>query len=122
MSRLVFAALSAALLAGCANVKLAQPQPAMANVVAARAREAPGIAVGKFSLAAAAKPGTDKQVTVRGSPIAVENNGTFSGYLRETLISDLKAAGKYDAASAVVVEGELTDNTLNAAGIKTADA
>jgi hypothetical protein len=122
MSRLIFAALAAVSLYGCANVKLAQPQPAMANVVAARALEVAAVNVGKFSLAADAKPGIDKRVTVRGSPISAEGSGSFAQYLKDTLVSDLKAAGKYDAAAPLTIEGELTDNTLNAAGTRTADA
>jgi hypothetical protein len=122
MSRLWFAALAAVSLAGCANIKLAQPQAAMDNVVALRSADIPAMNAGKFALAPSAKPGIDKRVTVRGSPISVEGGGTFSDHLKATLVSDLKAAGKYDTAAPLVVEGELTDNTLNAAGTKTANA
>jgi hypothetical protein len=121
MSRLALAAAAALLFSGCANVKLAQPDPGMDNVVAARALEA-SVNVGKFALAADAKPGIDRRVTVRGSPISAEGSGSFAQYLKDTLVTDLKAAGKYDAAAPITIEGELTDNTLNAAGTRTADA
>lgn len=122
MKRLLFAAIAAAALSGCASIKLAPPQAAMDNVVALRGAEIPAMNAGKFALAAGKPASIDKRVTVRGSPITVEGGRTFSEHLKATLISDLTAAGKYDAAAPVVIEGELTDNTLNAAGTRTAEA
>lgn len=113
---------AAAMTTGCANIKLPAPQAAVDNVVALRSAEIPSMSAGKFSLAAGKAAKINQRVTVRGSPISVEGGGSFSDHLKATLVSDLKAAGKYDASATVVIEGELTDNTLNAAGTRTADA
>jgi hypothetical protein len=122
VNRLIIAALAAAALSGCANIKLAQPQVVVENVAALRSANIPAIGAGKFALEAGKPAGIDKKVTVRGSPITVEGGGAFSQHLKATLVSDLKAAGKYDPAAPLIIEGELTDNTLNAAGTRTADA
>jgi hypothetical protein len=122
MKRLIFAAIAAAALSGCATFKLAPPQAAMDNVMALRAAEIPAMNAGKFVLAAGKPANIDKRVTVRGSSVTADGGRTFSDHLKATLISDLTAAGKYDAAAPVVIEGELTDNTLNAAGARTANA
>jgi hypothetical protein len=125
MKRMLLAAImtmAAAALSGCASFKLAPPQPSMDNVVALRAAEVRAMSAGNFTLAAGKPADIDKRVTVRGSSIMAEGGRKFSDHLKQTLITDLIAAGKYDADAPVVIEAELTDNTLNAAGTRTASA
>jgi hypothetical protein len=122
MRRLAFLALCALLLPACVSVKLPPPQPVIENTVALRDAGTDKASVGNFTLAAGKSKGIDQKVTARGSPISVEGGGTFSGFLRQALINDLTSAGRFDPAATTVIEGELIDNTLNAAGTKNASA
>jgi len=122
MTRVAFIALCALLLPGCVSVKLPPPQPVMENTVALRDSGIDKASVGSFTLAAGKNKGIDKSVTARGSPISVEGEGSFSGFLRQALINDLTAASKYDSSAGTAIEGELLENTLSAAGAKNASA
>jgi len=122
MTRVAFIALCALLLPGCVSVKLPPPQPVIENTVALRDAGIDKVSVGNFTLAAGKDKDIDKAVTARGSPISVEGGGSFSGFLRQALINDLTSASRYDAAAATVIEGELFENTLSAAGSKNASA
>ncbi len=122
MTRAIAGALCALLLQACVSVKLPAPQPVVENTVALRDSGIGKVNVGKFTLASGKSPGIDRKVTARGSPISPEGAGTFSGYLRQALTNDLTAAAKFDATSSSVIEAELAENTLNAAGTKSANA
>ena len=122
MTRVAFMALCALLLPGCVSVKLPPPQAVIENTVALRDAGIDKVNVGNFTLAAGKDKGIDKAVTARGSPISVEGEGSFSGFLRQALINDLTSAGKYDAAAGTAIEGELFENSLSAAGAKKASA
>lgn len=71
--------------------------------------------------AAGLDAGLDRSVSVRTNPVKPPDGKSFSQYLRDSLLTDLKAAGKYDAASPLTVRAELTENELNA-GISAANA
>src|SRR6266850_7128300 len=110
-------------LAGCATVPVGTHQPTADTVIALRDSGIAPLNVGDFKLAAGAKPAIDKSVTMRGNPIKPPSGASsFSQYLGESLIADLKSAGKFDAASPLTIQGELTENQLNAAGISEASA
>lgn len=113
-------ALTVAMLSGCATLKLGDHQPAMDTLVALRASGITPLAVGEFKLASGLSPELDKQQSSRGNPIYPPAGSTFSGYLRDSLISDLKAAGKFDAGSGLSVQGQLTQNKLST-GVSTAE-
>jgi hypothetical protein len=122
MTRAGFMALCALVLPACVSVKLPPPQAVIENTVALRDSGIDKANVGNFTLAAGKDKGIDKAVTARGSPISVEGGGSFSGFLRQTLISDLTAASKYDSTATNVIEGELFENSLSAAGSRNASA
>lgn len=109
-------------LAGCVSVPLGTHAPASDTVMTVRDSGISPLAVGDFKLAAGLKPSLDQSVTMRGNPIKPPTGNSFSQYLKDSLIADLKAGGKYDAASPLSVHGELTENVLNAAGISEASA
>ena len=122
MKRAIFVALCALGLQACMTTKLPPPQATMESIIVLRDSGIAPTNVGDFKLAAGKKKDIDKSVSARGSPVQVEGDGTFSGYLRQSVINDLTAAGKYDKASGTVIEAELTENTLSAAGSKKASA
>ena len=100
-------------LPGCATLKLGDHQPAMDTLVALREAGIAPLAVGEFKLASGLNPDLDKHQSSRGNPIDPPAGSTFSGYLRDSLTADLKAAGKFDAASPLSVQGQLTHNNLS---------
>jgi hypothetical protein len=124
IARLATAALilCGGLLTGCASQKLAAHQPSVDSVQSIRNSGMAPVNVGDFKVAPAANVKIDKLVTVRGSQLTSPNNDSFSAYLRESLLTDLKSAGKYDPASALTVSAQLLRNELNAAGFSKADA
>lgn len=109
-----------ALLSACATLRLGDHQPAMDTLVALRESGITPLAVGEFKLASGLSPDLDKRQSSRGNPIYPPAGSTFSGYLRDSLIADLKAAGKFDASSPLSVQGQLTENRLST-GVSTAE-
>lgn len=105
------AALSAV---GCANITVPAPQPSAANVSAAKQLPA-SVKVGSFKPAAGLSAGADQSISVRGSNTLNAPSGQgFSGYLRDVLITELRAANKLDDAAAISIAGELTQSELEA--------
>lgn len=112
------AALSAV---GCANITVPTPQPTMANVNAAK-QLPESVKVGGFKLAAGLSPSVDQGISVRGSNTLNAPSGqSFSSYLRDVLITELRAGNKLDDASAISITGELTKSELEA-GMSTGTA
>lgn len=111
LSLTLVAALSAT---GCANVAVPAPQPTLANVEAAKKLPA-AVKVGPFKLADGLSPAVDQSISVRGTNTLNAPAGqSFSAYLRDVLVTDLRAANKLDDASAIQVTGELTKSELEA--------
>jgi hypothetical protein len=93
----------------------------MANVNTAKSLASPA-KVGAFKLAAALSPGVDQSISVRGSnTLKAPGASGFSGYLRDMLVTELRAANRLDDASRIVVNGELTKSELDA-GMSTGTA
>jgi len=114
-ARLIAMAGATAALTACVSVKMPAPAASAANVEKLRAAKAAPSQVGTFKLAAG-KP-ADMDTTLgglRGSSVQ-PTAGTFSAQLRDELSAELKAAGLLDAASPIVIEGELTDSRVDAA-------
>lgn len=99
---------------GCANIVVPAPQPTQANVAAAK-KLPQGVKVGEFKAGATLSAGADKSISVRGSNTLNAPAGqSFSSYLRDVLVTDLRAAGKLDDASSIAITGELTGSELDA--------
>ncbi len=100
-------------LAGCARIPLGEPAASFDNIEkAGRSGTAP-VAVGAFLLDPGATPALDKGLSVRSNTVVSPVEGSFAQYLRQTLITDLQAAGLYDPASSTLMSGFLTDSTLD---------
>ncbi|MDI1260496.1 hypothetical protein [Aquabacterium sp.] len=105
------AALSAV---GCANITVPAPQPSMANVNAAK-QLPDSVKVGSFKLAAGLSPSVDQAISVRGSnTLSAPSGQSFSSYLRDVLVTELRAGNKLNEASAITITGELTKSELEA--------
>lgn len=121
-ARYILLLLAALALTGCASGPIGAHQPNLATVQALRQSNMAPASVGEFVPAATLKAGSDKSVSVRGSSLKSPSANSFSAYLKDALIEDLRAAGKYDEAAGTSISGQLTQNQLNAAGISKADS
>lgn len=101
-------------LSGCAQIPLGAPQADIANVQALRQADIPPLAVGEFKLAPGKDPGLDKGISVRTNNVHSPINESFAAYLKESLITDLRAAGKLDPSSPRVLSGNLLDSRVEA--------
>lgn len=102
---------------GCANVPLAPYQPSVQNLELLRNPQVSSLKVGEFALAPGKNPSMDISVSARGHTVVSPNANSFSQYLREALVADLRTAGKHDPNSSIVVRGWLTNNQLDASGV-----
>lgn len=112
--------LAGSMLTACVRMPLSAPQPSLANVQLARVGMVKSVQVGTFALASGLDPALDKGVSARGSSMSSPFNDSMSAYLREVLITELKAAGRFDARSDLTVSGWLTRSEL-AAGAGASD-
>lgn len=109
---------AAFLLSACAG-QMPQHNASVENIKQLRTTDLAPVAVGEFRLAAGKPESIDKSVSSRASSMTPPQ-GSISAYLRDALIIELKAAGKYDENAATRITGELTESELNT-NIGTAD-
>jgi hypothetical protein len=110
---LAVAALGTALF-GCA-IKMPPPQPSVDNLQSLRSANIVAAKTGSFTIAPGADADLDTHLGgLRGSSLRPAE-GTFSLYLRDEIVTELKAAGLYDEASAAVIRAELTESKVDAA-------
>lgn len=108
-------ALCAVAMVGCVSVKLPPPTANLDNVQSLKASGIAPAKTGKFAIAPGKDAGLDTTVGgLRGSSLT-PTSGTFSEYLRDEIVIELKAAGLYDEASSAVIEAQLTDSKVDAA-------
>ncbi len=100
-------------LAGCAQIPLGSPAPSFDNIEKARQSGTAPVAVGTFRLAPGVAPEVDRWLDVRTNAVKSPVDGSFAQYLRQTLVTDLQAAGLYDVAAPAVLSGFLTDSRLS---------
>ncbi|HEY0105439.1 MAG TPA: hypothetical protein VGB91_05090 [Rhizomicrobium sp.] len=107
LRRLAAVALLALASAGCAAT-IGQPQASLSGIQAVRQQDLPPIALGTFGPGGSVSASDDRATTVRAINTLAAPGGTFSGYLKTTIESDLRAAGRLDPNAPVVLEGLLT--------------
>ena len=105
----------AALLTGCAQIKLGSPSASVDNIQRAKSAGMAPVAVGTFALAPGKSPALDTGIAVRSNTVSSPVQGSFAQYLKENLSVELRAAGLLDPASKTVISGLLTDSVLDAA-------
>lgn len=101
-------------LGGCVRMPLAPPQASLANLQLARQALPQPLQVGSFQLGAGLPPSVDQGISARGSVMTSPYGDSMSAYLREVLVTELRAAGRLDPLSDRVVSGELTRSELDA--------
>ena len=108
------AVLAFALLTGCAT-QLGAPVASADNTTKARATGMGPVQVGEFALAPGKDKSLDASISVRASSASAPTGGSFSQYLRETLIVELKSAGLLNPGSPAVITGLLTESQVDPA-------
>jgi hypothetical protein len=113
-------ALLAACLAasGCVSMPAPAYQPSISNTEVLLHGKAP-LAVETMD---AANGVSNKSLSVRGSSLKGGSDGTFSTYLQEALVAELKTAGRYGPDSSTRIDGTLVKNQLDGGAIKTGTA
>lgn len=91
---------------------LATPQPTRANVRALREPDMPTFALGAFLPAPDATPGVDRAIRIRLVTIG-PRSGSLARYLRDSLETELRAAGKLDEAARVQISGQITQSSID---------
>lgn len=106
---------AAAALYGCAAVQMPPPTASAEMVEKLRTTNVTPAKAGNFTLAAGKPAEMDRTVGgLRGSSLSPAS-GSYSQQLKDELVVALKAAGLYEEASPVVIEGQLTDSQVDAA-------
>lgn len=102
-------------LAGC-TTQLPVPMASTANRQSLRSANLVPTTVGTFKLAAGLPPALDTELSsgLRGGNVTAPS-GSYAKHLKETLMAELQSAGLLDMASKAVVEGQLTQSTVDAA-------
>lgn len=114
-ARLILVLAAAAAMSACVSTRLPPPVASADNVERLRTASAGPAQVGAFKLAPGKPASMDTAVGgLRGSTV-FPTAGFYSQQLREELSAELKGAGLLDPSSAVVIEGLLTDNRVDAA-------
>ncbi len=115
---LVFASLASLLVVACFHINPHAPAPAaQASLKQLKQRGAPKLAVGTVQAvgnAASSDSGIGCRAILRVKP--PEETPTFSAYVRQALITELTAAGMYDANSKVVISADLSHVDFNSTG------
>jgi hypothetical protein len=99
----------AALLSGCIHAPVDELGPSIATVKLIRAANFPAVALGDFSVS----PGQAafaKRINIRGSSMGPPKGEDFATFLKQTLETQLVAAGKYDSTSPVSISAEMIKN------------
>lgn len=99
-------------LAACVSMPPPSYQPGISNTELLLQKRSAKLAVDRFD---AAPSVNNKRLNVRGSQLTGGSDGTFGTYLQEALITELKAAGKYDASGPLHISGTLLENRLDSA-------
>jgi hypothetical protein len=110
----VAGAVTIALLTGCAT-QLGSPAASADNTTKARATGMGAVQVGEFALSPGKDKSLDSSISVRATSLSAPTGGSFSQYLRETLIVELKSAGLLNPTSPAVITGFLTESQVDPA-------
>jgi len=97
---------------GCATGPMPELQPTMANLQVLKAANLPALAVGQFALADGLPPSMDRSIAIRAVTMKAPGTGSFAGYLKKALETELWGAGKLNPAAASIIEGELTESRI----------
>lgn len=101
----------AVLLAGCASAPMPAPIATFDN--AQTARKLPmQFQVGKFEKSSTLSDAANSSVNVRALALSAQAYGSYANYLRETLITDLRASNMLADNAPWTITGTLMENTM----------
>lgn len=109
-------ALLSAVLVGCA-APAPLYQPSVDNLETLKRTAAPASSVGAFTVKA--DTAGARSIGLRADSMTSPVGNDFAAYLADALQKELTLAGKWDAASATVVTGQLLKNDIAAGGMVT---
>lgn len=101
------------LLAGCAELPMHAPTPSFDVIEKAKASRTAPVALGQFKVDPSVNPDIDKGLSVRTNQLFSPYEHSFAQFLRQAALTDLQAAGLYDANAPVTLSGYLTDSMLS---------
>jgi hypothetical protein len=93
---------------------LPPPSATLDNIQVIRAADLAPIRVGAFTAGPGRPTEMDRFVVARAG-VQHAPGGSFAGYLGETLATELKAGGRFDGSSGLVVSGVVTEAYLDSA-------
>ncbi|MEO6920721.1 MAG: energy transducer TonB [Collimonas sp.] len=119
LRRVVMAGAGAVLLAltGCAAVA-PNYQPTNDNVRTLQALPGGKAAVGQFT----SKNKSLDSLSIRAGSYSSPYNGSYAEYLKAALRAELEGGSKFDAASPVIITGQLLENSVDGASFTTGTA
>jgi hypothetical protein len=102
------------LLSGCVQMTMGPHQATLQNIDLLKKPEISPMNVGSFGLAQGKDPAVNVNVSIRGSTLSPANGALLSDYLKDAVTTELKAAGKYESSSNLIVKGLLTESQVDA--------
>jgi hypothetical protein len=105
----------AGLMTGCAHHPMGTPVASAENVQKIRASNVAPVQLGTFARGPAMDRDTDTKISIRATTIFSPYQDSFALYLKETLTTDLRAAGLLDPASPIKIDGFLTESKVDPA-------
>lgn len=110
--RPLFTALICSLAAACAT-PMAEQQPSLTNIQLLRTGDLPSFALGAFELGPGLPARMDRSISIRADSVTAPGDGSFAHYLRQTLETELRGAGKLDPAANTIISGQLTQSHVS---------
>lgn len=102
------------LLSGCVQMTMGPHQATLQNIELLKKPEILPMNVGTFGLSPGKDPAININVSIRGSTLSPANGASLSEYLKDAVSAELKAAGKYEPGSNLVIKGLLTESQVDA--------
>ena len=99
------------LAAGC-TAQMGMPQASLSTIEKVRSPDIAVMRVGNFVPVPALAGAKDKSMSLRADSLTSPVDDSFAKYLGRTIEVNLKAAGKYDANSPLVLDGILTESDV----------
>ena len=102
-------------LTGWAETPSLSYHPTLQNVEILRSSNIAPVNVGTFALdPALSSSSRDELIIARTATILSPDNNSYAALLKDAITKELRAAGKYDEKSPIVINGLLTKNSLDA--------
>jgi hypothetical protein len=109
MIRVVSILLALMLISACIHAPVDQVGPSFETVKLIRATSFPPVGLGQFTVAPS-QSNFAKRINIRGSTMGPPKGSDFPTFLKQTLMDQLVASGRYDPTSTIQISAEMTKN------------